>query len=205
MRDRKKLVENIFSHLWAFPNTRSRTWTQTQVNHEIMSKGAFFSHQWTGGWISRGGIEDTSFFIFHCGWEVKEKYMHVNNTWNLLLILRWVQFFGKPYIKLLLSPSIRTIWMVRTVNVYRAVRFHQCWCYLNKNCLFIDLPFLLELIHFLNFDFLVYLSSDDEMMEPQSSSTPWNAISTGMNCNECNWLSESLHLKWLHNIFSLPL
>ena len=96
--------------------------------------------------------------------------------------------------------------MVRTVNLYGAVRFHQCWSYLNNNCLLIDLPFLLELTHFLNFDFLVYLSSDDEMMEPQSSSTPRNAISTGMNCNECNSLSESFEvLKWLHNIFSLSL
>ena len=87
-----------------------------------------------------------------------------------------------------------------------AVRFHQCWSHLNNNCLVIDLPFLLELIHFLNFDFLVYLSSDDEMMELQSSSTPRNAISTGMNCNECNSLSESFQvLKWLHNIFSLSL
>ena len=130
--------------------------------------------------------------------------MHVNNMWNVLLIIWWVQFFGKPYIKLLISSSIWTIWMVRTVNLYGAVRFHQCWSYLNNNCLLIDLPFLLELIHFLNFDFLVYLSSDDEMMEPQSSSTPRNAISTGMNCNECNSLSESFQgLKWLHNIFSL--
>ena len=96
--------------------------------------------------------------------------------------------------------------MVRTVNLYGAERFHQCWSYLNNNCLLIDLPFLLELIHFLNFDFLVYLSSDDEMMELQSSSTPRNAISTGMNCNECNSLSESFEvLKWLHNIFSLSL
>lgn len=132
--------------------------------------------------------------------------MHVNNMWNVLLIIWWVQFFGKPYIKLLISSSIWTIWMVRTVNLYGAVRFHQCWSYLNNNCLVIDLPFLLELIHFLNFDFLVYLSSDDEMMEPQSSSTPRNAISTGMNCNECNSLSESFQvLKWLHNIFSLSL
>ena len=132
--------------------------------------------------------------------------MHVNNMWNVLLIIWWVQFFGKPYIKLLISSSIWTIWMVRTVNLYGAVRFHQCWSYLNNNCLLIDLPFLLELIHFLNFDFLVYLSSDDEMMEPQSSSTPRNAISTGMNCNECNSLSESFQvLKWLHNIFSLSL
>ena len=132
--------------------------------------------------------------------------MHVNNMWNVLLILWCVQFFGKPYIKLLISSSIWTIWMVRTVNLYGAVRFHQCWSYLNNNCLLIDLPFLLELIHFLNFDFLVYLSSDDEMMEPQSSSTPRNAISTGMNCNECNSLSESFQvLKWLHNIFSLSL
>ena len=89
---------------------------------------------------------------------------------------------------------------------FGAVRFHQCWSYLNNNCLLIDLPFLLELIHFLNFDFLVYLSSDDEMMELQSSSTPRNAISTGMNCNECNSLPESFQvLKWLHNIFSLSL
>ena len=132
--------------------------------------------------------------------------MHVNNMWNVLLIIWCVQFFGKPYIKLLISSSIWTIWMVRTVNLYGAVRFHQCWSYLNNNCLLIDLPFLLELIHFLNFDFLVYLSSDDEMMEPQSSSTPRNAISTGMNCNECNSLSESFQvLKWLHNIFSLSL
>ena len=146
------------------------------------------------------------YFIFHCGWEVKEKYMHVNNMWNLLLILWWVQFFGKPNIQLLISPSIWSIWMVRTVNLYGAVRFHQYWSYLNNNCLLIDLPFLLELTHFLNFDFLVYLSSDDEMMEPQSSSTPRNAISTGMNCNECNSLSESFQvLKWLHNIFSLSL
>ena len=168
-------------------------------------KGSIFCTNEQGAELVKGELRTLPYFIFHCGWEVKEKYMHVNNTWNLLLILRWVQFFGKPYIKLLLSPSIRTIWMVRTVNVYRAVRFHQCWSYLNKNCLFIDLPFLLELIHFLNFDFLVYLSSDDEMMEPQSSSTPRNAISTGMNCNECNSLSESFHLKWLHNIFSLSL
>ena len=132
--------------------------------------------------------------------------MHVNNMWNVLLILWWVQFFGKPYIQLLISSSIWTIWMVRTVNLYGAVRFHQCWSYLNNNCLLTDLPFLLELIHFLNFDFLVYLSSDDEMMELQSSSTPRNAISTGMNCNECNSLSESFQvLKWLHNIFSLSL
>ena len=132
--------------------------------------------------------------------------MHVNNMWNVLLIIWCVQFFGKPYIKLLISSSIWTIWMVRTVNLYGAVRFHQCWSHLNNNCLVIDLPFLLELIHFLNFDFLVYLSSDDEMMEPQSSSTPRNAISTGMNCNECNSLSESFQvLKWLHNIFSLSL
>ena len=132
--------------------------------------------------------------------------MHVNNMWNLLLILWWVQFFGKPYIQLLKSPSIWSIWMVRTVNLYGAERFHQCWSYLNNNCLLIDLPFLLELIHFLNFDFLVYLSSDDEMMELQSSSTPRNAISTGINCNECNSLSESFQvLKWLHNIFSLSL
>ena len=132
--------------------------------------------------------------------------MHVNNMWNLLLILWWVQFFGKPYIQLLISSSIWTIWMVRTVNLYGAVRFHQCWSYLNNNCLLTDLPFLLELIHFLNFDFLVYLSSDDEMMELQSSSTPRNAISTGMNCNECNSLSESFQvLKWPYNIFSLSL
>ena len=132
--------------------------------------------------------------------------MHVNNMWNLLLILWWVQFFGKPNIQLLISPSIWSIWMVRTVNLYGAVRFHQCWSYLNNNCLLIDLPFLLELIHFLNFDFLVYLNSDDEMMELQSSSTPRNAISTGMNCNECNSLSESFQvLKWPYNIFSLSL
>ena len=132
--------------------------------------------------------------------------MHVNNMWNVLLILWWVQFFGKPYIQLLISSSIWTIWMVRTVNLYGAVRFHQCWSYLNNNCLLTDLPFLLELIHFLNFDFLVYLSSDDEMMELQSSSTPRNAISTGMNCNECNSLSESFQvLKWPYNIFSLSL
>ena len=168
-------------------------------------KGSIFCTNEQGAELVKGELRTLPYFIFHCGWEVKEKYMHVNNVWNLLLILWWVQFFGKPYIQLLISPSIWRIWTVRTVNVYGAVRFHQCWSYLNNNCLLIDLPFLLELIHFLNFDFLVYLSSDDEMMEPQSSSTPRNAISTGMNCNECNSLSESFHLKWLHNIFSLSL
>ena len=59
--------------------------------------------------------------------------------------------------------------MVRTVNVYGGVKFHQCWSYLNNNCLPIDLPFLLELIHFLNFDFLVYLKVFSEVKEEETA------------------------------------
>ena len=71
------------------------------------------------------------------------------------------------------------------MNLGGDVIFHQHQSYLNNNN-----------IHFPNFDFPVYLNSDDEMTEHWYSSTPRKAISTGRNCNKnCILLSERIHLK----------